>query len=221
MGVDVRRLVVFDFDGTLADTWRDIATALNDTLREARLPAVEGPEVRYWIGMGVLPLLERAVPPPHRSPSRLDELYQRFRVRYEHCCLETTELYPGIAECLEQLSEAPLAIASNKPTLFLERILEGLDLKRLFRAVLGGDSLSVRKPHPGVIQHLVSQFDAPPDEIWMVGDSAIDAETGRSAGARTVGCAWGLRGRQELREAGVDHLVERPEDIPPLILASS
>ncbi len=72
------RLVVFDFDGTIADTWRDIASALNGTLAEAGLPRVEGPEVRFWIGDGVRPLLARAVPKIASDPTRLEELYARF-----------------------------------------------------------------------------------------------------------------------------------------------
>jgi phosphoglycolate phosphatase len=212
------RLVVFDFDGTVADTWHDIALALNRTLDEAGLPRVEGPRVRYWIGEGALALLARAVPAAHRSPERLDALYARFRDHYDRCCLDTTDLYPGVRECLEALSGARLAVASNKPSRFLSRIVAGLGIERYFRVILGGDALEVRKPDPRVLEHLAARAGGPASELWMIGDSAIDVELGRAAGARTIGCAWGLRGREELLAAGVDHLAEHAHEIPPLVL---
>ncbi len=211
-------LVLFDFDGTLADTWRDIANALNTTLAWAGLPAVQGPDVRYWIGAGVLPLLEAAVPDAASDPELLERLYGHFRLEYERRCLDTTELYPGIDACLTALEGLSLAVVSNKPTHFLDRVMSGLDLKRHFPVVVGGDSLDVRKPDPRVIRHVVEQLDRTPSEVWMVGDSAIDAETGLAAGARTIGCAWGLRGRAELRAARVEFLVEQASEIPPLVL---
>ncbi len=209
-----RRLIVFDFDGTLADTWRDIATALNRTLLGEGLPAVDGPDVRFWIGDGALKLLERAVPEPHRSPERIAELYARFREHYDRCCLDTTETYSGILECLEALSDCMLAIASNKPARFLDHMTDGLGLKAYFRVVLGGDSLPVKKPDHRVLVHLMQRLGDAPDEIWVVGDSAVDVQMGRAAGVRTIGCAWGLRGRDELRDAGVDVLIEHPREIP-------
>ncbi len=212
---------MFDFDGTLADTWRDIATALNRTLRETDLPAVTGPEVRYWIGDGALKLLERAVPEERRSQDFVDDLYERFRVHYDGCCLETTETYAGIVECLDALGDAALAVLSNKPVRFLERVIDGLGLKSYFRVVIGGDTLEARKPDAQVVEHLLERVDVQPTGIWMVGDSAVDVETGKRAGAHTIGCGWGLRGREELRRAGVDHLVESPREIPPLILRPS
>lgn len=212
-----RRVVLFDFDGTLADTWRDIASALNHTLTEAGLPPVEGPDVRYWIGAGVLPLLERTVPDARGDRALLDRLYGLFREEYDRRCLETTELYPGIDACLAELEGAALAVLSNKPAYFLDRIIGGLDLKRFFPVVVGGDSLSVRKPDPALVRHVLDRLGVEPDEVWMVGDSAIDVETGRAAGAHTIGCAWGLRGRDELRRAGVDHLIERADEIPALV----
>lgn len=212
-----RPVVIFDFDGTLADTWRDIATALNRTLGEAGLPAVHGPDVRFWIGEGVVKLLERALPAPRTSERDLDALYQRFRRHYDGCCLDTTETYPGVIECLEGLGDAVLAVASNKPGRFLDRVLEGLGLKPYFGVVLAGDTLDTRKPDPQVVRHLLSRIDVEPSSVWMVGDSAVDVETGRAAGARTIGCGWGLRGRDELRQAGVDHLIESPREIPPLV----
>ncbi len=210
-----RRLVIFDFDGTLADTWRDIASALNRTLEEAGLERVDGPEVRFWIGEGVLPLLRRAA--PQADDASLGALYERFRGHYLRNCLETTETYPGIPECLEALCDATLVVASNKPSRFLDRVIEGLGLKRHFRIVLGGDSLAVRKPDPAIVAHVIEQLGAPVDQVWMVGDSAVDVATGRAAGARTVGCAWGLRGRGELRAAGAEFLIEHPREIPPLV----
>lgn len=216
---DPQSLVVFDFDGTLADTWRDIATALNRTLAEEGLPLVEGPEVRFWIGDGVRPLLRQAVPDVAGNEGRLDALFERFCERYESCLLDTTEAYPEIPDCLAALGEALLVVASNKPSRFLDRIVEGLGMKRHFRLVLGGDSLSVRKPDPDVIAEIVARIPQPVREVWMVGDSATDVRTGRAAGARTIGCAWGLRGRAELERAGAEFLVERPGEIPRLILA--
>ena len=214
----IRRLVVFDFDGTLADTWRDIETALNRTLSEAGLPVVGGPEVRSWIGSGVLPLLERALPEPERSRERIDSLYSVFRVHYERCCLDTTELYPGMEECLDALEGARLAVLSNKPEYFLERIIEGLGIKGRFDLVIGGDTLEVRKPDPRVLTELIARLGERPEQLFMVGDSAVDVLTGRAAAARTIGCAWGLRGRQELRDASVDVLVEHPSEIPLAVL---
>ncbi len=213
-----RSLVVFDFDGTLADTWRDIETALNLTLGDVGLPPVGGPEVRAWIGSGALRLLEQAVPEPERTRERLEGLYENFRVHYERCCLDTTDLYPGIRACLDALEGVELAVLSNKPSHFLDRIIEGLGVKGRFGVVIGGDVQKVQKPDPRALGVLIERLGPRPDEVWMVGDSAIDVETGRGAAARTIGCAWGLRGRQELREARVEILVEHPSEIPPLIL---
>jgi phosphoglycolate phosphatase len=208
---------VFDFDGTLADTWRDIAAALDRTLAEAGLPRALGADVRFWIGEGVLPLLRRAVPELERDGERLARLFERFGEHYLRGCLDTTEPYPGIPECLDALREHTLVVVSNKPARFLERLVEGLGWKRHFRSVVGGDSLAVRKPDRAVIEHVVRGLADPPHEVWVVGDSAIDVATGRAAGARTIGCAWGLRGRSELRDAGVEFLVEHPREIPPLV----
>lgn len=213
----MRRLVIFDFDGTLADSSRDIATALNQTLREAGLKEVPGSDVRAWIGNGVVALLERAIGAGDRSPQRIAALYNRFRVHYDRCCLDTTTLYPGMAECLAQLAAHPLAILSNKPGYFLDRIVDGLGLAGRFVAVVGGDATAAKKPDPAAIEYVVRAAGSPPDEVWMIGDSAIDVATGRAAGARTIGCTWGLRGPDELRTAGVEFLVEHPVEIPPII----
>jgi phosphoglycolate phosphatase len=212
------RVVVFDFDGTLADTWRDLASALNQTLADAGLGPVRGPQVQAWIGDGALKLLANALPEGERAPERLEAHYERFRAHYDLCCLDTTELYPGMAECLDALAEETLAVLSNKPARFLDRIIEGLGLKSVFGAILGGDTLSIRKPDPGVLAHVLERLGSREAEVWMVGDSAIDVETGLAAGARTIGCGWGLRGREELIAAGAEFLLDHPREIAPTIL---
>jgi phosphoglycolate phosphatase len=214
------RVVVFDFDGTLADTWRDLATALNRTLSDAGLAPVEGPQVRAWIGDGALKLLANALPESERAPERLEPHYERFRAHYDRCCLDTTELYPGISSCLEALSHDSLAVLSNKPARFLDRIIDGLGMKGVFGAVLGGDTLPIRKPDPALVTAVLERLRVEPAEVWMIGDSAVDVLTGRAAGARTIGCGWGLRGRDELRGAGVEFLVEHPREIAQIVHGS-
>lgn len=215
----MRSLVIFDFDGTLADTWRDIATALNRTLQEAGLPAASAGDVRSWIGDGVVRLLERAVPEHARPAHPISDLVARFLVHYDRCLLETTVLYPGIAACLAQLAGHRLAILSNKPTRLLERLVVGLGLTGRFAAVVGGDAVPAKKPDPAVVRHIIARIGVEPDEKWMVGDSALDIATGRAAGARTIGCAWGLRGRAELESAGSEFVVDDAREIASLILS--
>ncbi len=214
-----QRLIVFDFDGTLADTWRDLATAVNETLADAGLPGIEGPEVKAWIGEGALKLLTRALPPSEAVRGRIEAHMERFRGHYERCCLETSDLYPGVERCLDELAGESLAVLSNKPQHYLDRIVSGLDLGKRFVSVLGGDSLPAPKPDPAGLERLRAGLDRAPCEVWMIGDSAIDVHTGRNAGARTIGCTWGLRSAAELREAGAGVLVDRPDQIPALILA--
>ncbi len=212
-------LVIFDFDGTLADTWRDIATALNRTLQEAGLPVASAGNVRSWIGDGVVRLLERAVPERMRPAHPIPDLVARFLAHYDRCLLDTTVLYPEIADCLAQLAVHRLAILSNKPTRALERLVVGLGLAGRFAAVVGGDAVPVKKPDPAVVRHVVAQVGVEPGELWMVGDSALDIATGRAAGARTIGCTWGLRGRSELEGAGAEFIVDDAREIPALILS--
>lgn len=210
------RLIVFDFDGTLADTWRDIATALNRALRDADLPAVAGPEVRGWIGEGLRRLIERALPAGTAAPERIEALTAEFRAHYAGCCTDTTVLYPGIAECLAALSGERLAILSNKPTRFLTAIAEALGIAARFTAIVGGDAVPVAKPDPAALRYVV-RASGGADTVWMVGDSAIDVATGRAAGAHTIGCTWGLRGGAELRAAGAAYIVDSPAEIAPII----
>jgi phosphoglycolate phosphatase len=211
--------VVFDFDGTLADTWIDLAAALNRTLAGEGLPEVTGPEVRFWVGHGVLPLLARAV--PDADAAHLERLRSRFFDHYQRGCMDTTRLYDGVLDCLEACRGADLAIASNKPASFLVPMVARLGIAAHFAAVLGGDSLAIRKPDGAVLAEVAARVQASTRNqhgpVFMVGDSAVDVETGRNAGATTIGCAWGMRGREELVTARVDHLIEHPNEIAKLV----
>ncbi|MGD9763622.1 MAG: HAD family hydrolase [Candidatus Binatia bacterium] len=213
-----RDLLVFDFDGTLADSWRDIATALNLTLRENRLPEADGAQVRAWIGRGAEALVRRAS--GVAEPARLEALVRRYAEHYARCCLDTTALYPGMGAALDALGAHALAVLSNKPTGFLQRQLEGLAAARYFAAVVGGDALPVRKPDPATLAHVVAAVGAEMPRVWMIGDSAIDVATGRAFGARTVGCSWGLRTAVELREAGADIIIDHPSELPRIVAAA-
>jgi phosphoglycolate phosphatase len=211
-------LIIFDFDGTLADTWRDIATAVNQTLVGAELPPVEAASVKDWIGHGVLNLLRRALTATAGTADerRVAALYDVFRGHYDRCCLDTTTLYDGMRAALDQLDGATLAILSNKPQFFLDRIVDGLGVRRRFVAVVGGDALAVQKPDPATIAHVVA-LAGPAARIWMVGDSAVDVATGRAYAAHTVGCTWGMRPRAELQEAGAAILIDHPAELPAAI----
>ncbi len=187
------RLVVFDLDGTLVDSSRDLADAVNATL--ARLAPGAGPlpqeTVRRFIGNGAARLVERSLAEvglPRPVPEVLPLFLEESRARL----LATTRLYDGVAGVLRALSGCTLAVLTNKPGDMSRALLDGLGVGALFARVYGGGDLPGRKPDPVGLQRLMEEFGASPAETVLVGDSAIDVRTARAAGVAVVGLRQGF-----------------------------
>lgn len=202
----------FDLDGTLIDSRRDIATALNRLRSELELPPLALDQVVTMVGEGAKVLVRRALADWHEEPDR--ELLDRYLGYYEEVCLDTTAAYPGIEEMLAALSARyPMAVLSNKGERLSVEILEGLDLAWRFKEILGGDSLPTRKPSPAGLHALADRLDVPVERLMLIGDSRIDAETARNAGCAFALVEWGF-----LRSLGADGLdadllVSTPEEL--------
>ncbi len=209
------RLLVFDLDGTLVDSSRDLAAATNAALQQVAPGTAEIPlaAVISFVGEGARLLVERSLRFSRldRSP---DEVLPVFLDCYAARLLDTTRLYPGILEALEALRSRTLAVLTNKPGPFSRRILEGLGVASRFARIWGaGDA--VRKPDPSGLLALTRELAAGPEETLMIGDSPTDVATARAAGIRAIGVAWGLD-PEGLRTARPDWIVEQPGELPSL-----
>jgi phosphoglycolate phosphatase len=207
------RLFVFDLDGTLVDSLRDLADSANALLVECGARPLSEAAIGGMVGDGAATLVARAlaaaaVPPPA-------DALQRFLAIYETRLLVHTRAYPGIPETLDALrARAALAVLTNKPRVATERILGGLNLSGFFAgdAVIGGDGPFPRKPDPKGLVHLCALAGVGADETTMVGDSAVDWRTARNAGTRLCLAGYGFGFRQFPRaELGAGEIViDRP-----------
>ena len=192
------RFVVFDLDGTLVDSSRDLATAVNRALPRVLpgTPPLEVDVVRGFIGEGATLLIRRCLDHLGRGDVEAEPVLDVFLEVYRGCLLDTTRLYPGVEAALTQLAawtEPPvLAVLTNKPGEMSRALLDGLGATARFARVLGsGDGLP-RKPDPAGLVALMAEFGATPRTTALVGDSRIDVLTGRAAGVVTVGVDYGL-----------------------------
>jgi phosphoglycolate phosphatase len=184
--------VVFDLDGTLVDSRRDLATAVNRLREEMGLAALGVAAVEAMVGEGARVLVERALADAGGGNIPAERALARFIAHYDACCLDTTVAYAGIPELLRDLSaRLPLAVLTNKPEGMTRKILEHLGLAAGFRLVVGGDSLPARKPDPAGLWHIARALARPPGDLVLVGDSRFDAETARAAGCRLLLVEWG------------------------------
>jgi 2-phosphoglycolate phosphatase len=185
------RGIVFDLDGTLIDSRRDIATAINRMRAERALPPLSVEEVRGMTGEGARVLVRRALPPGFARDAFRSAL-KSYLTHYAEVCLETTRAYPGVAPMLAVLAPSfALAVLSNKGEELSRRILEGLGLGRHLREVVGGDTLPTRKPNPGGLFLLADRFGVQPGQLLLVGDSDVDARTAHAAGCPFALALWG------------------------------
>jgi phosphoglycolate phosphatase len=187
------RLFVFDLDGTLVDSRRDIAGSANALLVACGARPLDEHAIGRMVGDGAATLVARAfaragVPPP---PDALE----RFLAIYDRRLLEHTRPYAGIPEVLDELSRrAPLAVLTNKPLAATERVLAGLDLARYFAAdrIVGGDGPFPRKPASAGLCHLMTRSGATAAGTILIGDSAIDWQTAHHAGTQVCLARYGF-----------------------------
>jgi phosphoglycolate phosphatase len=210
------RLLVFDLDGTLVDSVRDLAAATNAALARTapEAPAVPLEVVMSFVGEGARRLVERSLryagldmPPEAVLPA--------FYECYAERLLDSTQLYPGIEEALESLHGCTLAVLTNKPGGFSRAILDGLGVLSRFARVWGFDDMPAGKPDPTGLLRLMSELDAERADTWMIGDSAVDVRTARAAGTRVAGVTWGLD-PAGLRAAAPDHLIDEASALTTL-----
>jgi phosphoglycolate phosphatase len=187
------RLVVFDLDGTLVDSARDLATGVNEALARVApgAPPLPLDVVKTFVGDGAAVLIARTL---RRAGLDLpkEKVLPVFLECYATHLLDTTRLYPGVLETLDLLADRTLAVLSNKPGELSRTLLGGLGVAERFVRIWGPDDAGAHKPDPGGLLRLLADLGFAGAESAMVGDSGADVVAGRAAGMRTIGATWGL-----------------------------
>ncbi|HEY0413222.1 MAG TPA: phosphoglycolate phosphatase [Allosphingosinicella sp.] len=189
-------VVAFDLDGTLADTALDLAAALNHALRALGRPEVPAGEVRHLVGHGARALLRRGLAASGEAPEALvDEGFPIFIDYYAAHICETTKVYPALEAALDALAAdgARLAVCTNKAERLTHRLLDALGWSKRFDAVVGGDTLAVRKPDPAPLHAAIARAGG--GRAAFIGDSITDADTARAAGLPFVAVSFGFSDR--------------------------
>lgn len=183
-------IIIFDLDGTLIDSARDLAEAVSELVQSYGAPALDLSAVVSMVGEGVPVLIRRALERSSLDPATPGAL-DRFMEMYDSRLLDHTEAYPGVRESLSlAVHRGPLAVLTNKPLGPSIGILEALGLRGFFSRVVGGDSEHRRKPDPAGLVSLQSL--APGDALVMIGDSPADAKAAQAAGCPFVFARYGF-----------------------------
>jgi phosphoglycolate phosphatase len=208
------KLIMFDLDGTLVDTSKDITNALNYALKTYSIKKLTVKETVKMVGEGTTRLIEKIIG-DEKLPMR-DEIIKRFIEYYSEHLTDYSREYPYVRETLEQLNGYKKAIISNKRESLSSKLLEKLDLFKYFNLVVGSDTTSEKKPSPLAIFHVMEKLNTNQNESMIVGDSNYDIEAGKKAGIKTVAVTYGYRERQYLQNA--DHIIDSIKDLTALIL---
>lgn len=215
------KAVIFDMDGTVADTLRSIAGFGNAALEAHGFPALETELYRQLVGNGADVLIRRMLQStgmPHTEDT-VQAVRNTYDALYEADPMKLVAPYPGIVEMLKEIREYGIktAILSNKPDNMTCFIADAL-FPGLFDIVHGQRSGIPKKPDPTSVRMLCEELGVTPEECLYVGDSGVDMQTGHNGGIVSVGVTWGFRGADELRKYGADHLVDTAEALKAVIM---
>src|SRR5258708_8870239 len=169
------RALIFDLDGTLIDSQRDLIRSVHAMLQEMGREPLHEDTISSYIGHGAPQLVGRALGKAATEEER-DRALKFFLAYYEDHKMDSTYPYPGVPEALQQLAAFPMAILTNKPVRIRLRILEELGLAKYFRAVHGGHKFDTKKPNPPCPRTILAELTAPPAEAILIGDSEVDVQ---------------------------------------------
>jgi len=219
------RLIVFDLDGTLIDSARDLCNSVNAALEHMGRPHLDDHIIASFVGNGAPMLVRRSlavengVSPDEIHDEELATAYSFFLTHYREHKLDFTYAYDGVLDALSALRCSPngeprhLAVLTNKPVRPARAICDGLGMGGMFFRICGGDSFPLKKPDPMGLRALMEEAGTAPVETLMIGDSNVDVLTARNAGAWSLGCKFGF-GPQNLMEASPDVVVDSAADWP-------
>ncbi|MEX2579076.1 MAG: HAD family hydrolase [Verrucomicrobiales bacterium] len=217
------RAVIFDLDGTLLDTLRDLADSGNAVLQGRGFPGHDLDAYRGFVGSGMEELVRAIFPGEHRpvSEEAVAEALAEYRGHYASRWRNTTAPYPGIPALLDELAAkgVPVGVLSNKAHDFTVKCVEAFLGDWTWDMVLGQREGTTRKPDPSGALEVASALGVAPENCFFVGDSDVDMLTARNAGMRVVGVDWGFRSREELLEAGAETILETPADLLEMVQA--
>jgi len=206
-------LLIFDLDGTLIDSSRDLANSVNATRAHLHLPPLEDNTVYSYVGNGAPVLIRKALGPDY-SEGEVQSALLYFLTYYRDHMLDNTVLYTGVREVLDRFRAAgiQMAVLTNKPVRFSQAIIDGLGLTAHFRRVYGGNSFEQKKPHAIGIETLMGECNVSREQTLMVGDSSVDVQTARNAQVRVCGVTWGFQ-PETFADCPPDFLIDRPEEL--------
>ena len=205
------KIIIFDLDGTLVNSIRDITNALNYVLQSFSVSALSPEEVAGMVGEGAHKLVENALQ-KYGLDVPVAPLVERYTKRYSVHLTDCTTLYPHVPETLAGLSDHRMALVSNKTELLSRRILDAFGLTGYFDMIVCADTIPQRKPLPDPLLHVLSAQGVPVGRAVMVGDSEIDIAAGKACSMRTIAVTHGY-GRPGF-EKEADFVID---GLPPLI----
>lgn len=207
---------IFDLDGTLTNTLESMTYSVNLTLKEMGLSQITKDQCRMFVGNGARVLIEESLKVSgDPKASRIEEGMKIYGRIFDQNCTYHVTLYEGIQEMLKALKDRGihLAVLSNKPDRQTVKVVKEIFGDNIFDYAQGQKDGIRRKPAPDGVWYLMEQMQVSKEECLYIGDSEVDAATGKNAGLKTIGVLWGFRDRKTLETAGADHLIERPEEL--------
>lgn len=211
----MKKLVIFDLDGTLLNTIADLAAATNQALRHFGYPTHETEAYRFFVGNGINKLFERALPDGERTEENILKIRSRFVPYYDEHNTDLSRPYPGIPELLSALQkqEIRMAVASNKYQAATRKLISHYFPEINFVEVLGQREGIPAKPDPSIVYDIMRKAEVKNEEVLYVGDSNVDMQTAHHAGVTAIGVAWGFRPRTELEALHPAHILEKAEEL--------
>jgi 2-phosphoglycolate phosphatase len=211
------KAVLFDLDGTLIDSEKDIAAAANFTRERYGLEPVSGSVIATYVGNGVMVLLAKAL--GTEDQTKIQEAHEIFKTYYRDHCADHTRVYPGTFDLLNALKKknVKMGVVSNKPQEFTDAILEKLGLAPYFEVAFGPEATVNRKPHPEPLLTALSKMGVKPSEAVMIGDSYVDIEAARAAKMLVGVLTHGYGTREVLSAADPDWMVDSFEDFMEIL----
>lgn len=207
---------IFDLDGTLTNTLESMTYSVNLTLKEMGLSQITKDQCRMFVGNGARVLIEESLKVSgDPKASRIEEGMKIYGRIFDQNCTYHVTLYEGIPEMLKALKDRGihLAVLSNKPDRQTVKVVKEIFGDNIFDYAQGQKDGIRRKPAPDGVWYLMEQMQVSKEECLYIGDSEVDAATGKNAGLKTIGVLWGFWDRKTLETAGADHLIERPEEL--------